>query len=132
MAPSLIYRETGIAPERSSLFGENDLTNGVVVLRLMKPDKSIISVAGIHACYDMEAHIHELINCRTHFYNIFISAMNNALCAVNLCNVKIPTLQLAKALVENIEKSITPELYVPPQFYKLQSLVNDWYPSSDI
>ena len=109
MAPSLIYRETGIAPERSSHFWENDLMNGVV-LRLMKPDKSIISVAGIHACYDMEAHIHELINCRTHFYNIFISTMNNALCSVKLCNGKIPTLQLAKALVENIEKSITPEI----------------------
>ena len=119
--PSLLMRELGRGPERYPQYWEADLLNGVV-MGIMQTDQSMTEEE-IHSEYDMEFKIYKLLDCHTHFYNIFISELNIVICELKLKHGTVTVRQLARPLVHNIERHISPEMYVPPAFLDLQELV---------
>ena len=73
----------------------------------------------------MEAEIHKLLECRTHFYNIFVSQINHIICGISVEKGCIYIDELAIPLVSNLRDMITEELYVPPAFIKLEALTHE-------
>ena len=124
MQQSFIFRENGSPPECHQQYWEGDFLNGVVFRWFS--NRPHLAYGEKMTCYSMEAAIHKLLDCRTHFYNIFIYEVNKIICDINIEKGSIYVDELAIPLVRNIREKITLELYVPPEFLKLEVLTNDW------
>jgi hypothetical protein len=55
------------------------------------------------------AEIHKLLECRTHFYNIFISEVNHIICGISVEKGCIYIDELVMSLVSNLRDMITEE-----------------------